>query len=255
MSFTVTDFHDLVHLLEERPEWRTELRRLVLSADFLEMPGELAKLQRETAELQRGLTELRRETEQLRRETERRFQELVATQERFAEELAALTRIVRVLADDVGKLKGTDLERRYRERPFAHFGRLIRRAHVLTEEELADLLEAGTARGVLSENEADQVTWADLVVRGKRRDDGTEVSLVVEVFWGVGPHDVARALERARLLARLVSPVLPVVAGEVVTPEAARRAVAEGVWQVLPGRVIPPQTIAPGSRAATEEGA
>lgn len=31
MAFTVEDFHDLVQLLEDRQDWRTEIRRLVLT--------------------------------------------------------------------------------------------------------------------------------------------------------------------------------------------------------------------------------
>ena len=40
MPFTVEDFHDLVRLLEERPEWRAEMRRL-LCDEYLAVPGHL----------------------------------------------------------------------------------------------------------------------------------------------------------------------------------------------------------------------
>ena len=152
MAFTVADFRDLTRLLEERPDWREELRRLVLTDRLLALPDQIAEQ---------------------RLETDRRFQEasaqiarLAETQERLIQELGALTRTVLGLVDDVGKLKGSDLERRLRERSFAHFGRLIRRAHVLTQEELADVLDAGKARGAITEREADELTWTDLIVRG-----------------------------------------------------------------------------------------
>ena len=38
MAFGVRDFHDLVRLLETHPEWRAELRRLLLSDELLELP-------------------------------------------------------------------------------------------------------------------------------------------------------------------------------------------------------------------------
>ena len=57
MSFTVEEFRDLVSVLKERPEWREELRRLVLTDELLSLPEEIAGL---------------------RRETERRFQEIGA---------------------------------------------------------------------------------------------------------------------------------------------------------------------------------
>ena len=170
---------------------------------------------------------------------------LAETQERLAQEFGALTRTVLGLVDEVGKLNGSDLERRVRERSFAHFGRLIRRAHVLTQEELADVLDAGQARGAITEREADELTWADLIVRGKRRDDGTDVSLVVEISYGVGLGDVERAERRAELYGRLAAPVLPVVAGEAVTAEAAQCARSEGVWQLVRGRIVPPDAVPP----------
>ena len=43
---------------------------------------------------------------------------------------------------------------------------------------------------------------------------------------------------------QLVSPVLPVVAGEAAPAEAARRARSEGVWQLLHGRVVAPDQVA-----------
>ncbi len=66
MAFTVTDFEDLTRLLADHPEWQAELRRLILSEDFLALPGivrELAEAQRELAEAQRELAEAQRRTE------------------------------------------------------------------------------------------------------------------------------------------------------------------------------------------------
>ena len=45
MPFTIEDFHDLVRLVTERPEWRADLRRLVLTDELLSLPEQLAKLQ------------------------------------------------------------------------------------------------------------------------------------------------------------------------------------------------------------------
>ena len=53
MPFTVEDFHDLVRLLDERPQWRAEMRRVVLSDEYLAVPEQVAELRREVAELRR----------------------------------------------------------------------------------------------------------------------------------------------------------------------------------------------------------
>ena len=39
MSFTVDDYHDLVRLVQQHPEWKSELRQLLLSDELLELPG------------------------------------------------------------------------------------------------------------------------------------------------------------------------------------------------------------------------
>jgi hypothetical protein len=38
MAFTVEEFQDLIRLLQERPEWRADLRRLVLTDELLALP-------------------------------------------------------------------------------------------------------------------------------------------------------------------------------------------------------------------------
>jgi hypothetical protein len=60
MAFTVADFHDLIRLLEEHPDWQTELRRVLLSQDLLDLPRtvqELATAQYRTEEAIIRLTE------------------------------------------------------------------------------------------------------------------------------------------------------------------------------------------------------
>ena len=51
MAFTVDDFQDLVRLLAQHPEWRSELRRLLLSEELLTVPERLARVERLLAEL------------------------------------------------------------------------------------------------------------------------------------------------------------------------------------------------------------
>jgi len=215
MAFTVQDFHDLVTLVTQHPEWRAELRRLVLTEELLALPQivhDLAEAQQRTEQQIAQLVEAQRRTER---------------------------QIVR-LQDDVGELKGIVLEQRYRTHAFAYFSRLVRRTHALMEDELLALLEEAVARGSLSEDGMDEIARADVVVRGQRRDGSGEVYLVVEVSWGVGPGDVERAVRRAALLSQTGLQTMPVVAGERITDEAAELARAMRAWQVLDGGVTAP---------------
>ena len=226
MSFRVDDFRDLVRLLEERPEWRSEIRRIVLTDDLLRLPEQVARAGKET---------------------EQRFQELATRVDALAAQVSSLaTRVdalvtqVATLAGHAGTVRGESLERRYRTRVFAYFGRVLRRARALTPDEVTTLLEGAMEAGSLADEEAHDLSLADVLVRGRRPEDDSTVYLVVEVSVGVGLDDVERALRRARLLGRTGVTALPVVAGEWVTPEAADAAQALRVWQLTNGRVVPP---------------
>lgn len=265
MPFTVEDFRDLVQLLEERPQWRTEMRRLVLSDEYLAVPEQIAGLQRETAELRRNLEQLRVEVAELRRDLEQRLREVdeqIAELRRGLEQLrvevAELRRDMErrfnhvqvqldKLTDDVGQLKGENLERRYRENAHAYFGRLISKGRVLGSEKLSDLLEDAVHRGDLSQSDRYDVALADLVMRGRWLTDGREVMVLAEISSLVDLNDVRRAVDRAALLAKLGTPVVPVVAGTSVTERAADMARSQQVWQMLNGRIIEPPGDSPAN--------
>jgi len=275
MSFTVADFHDLVRLLEEKPEWRADLRRFVLTDELLAVPEHIARLRQDTEQRFQALssevtalataqqrTEARlselavaqQQTEArlselavAQQQTEARISTLASAQERTEAQLATLTgqvseltQAMQTLTGRVGSLHGESLEQRYRTRGPAYFSRLLRGTHVLSSDELVSLVERAEEQGTLSDAEAQEIYDANLVVHGRRRPDGAPVYLVVEVSVGVGTHDVERAVRRATLLTRTGVTALPVVAGNWVTPEATEAARAYQVWQLTDGRVIAP---------------
>ena len=231
MAFTVQDFHDLIGILVQHPEWRAEIRRLMLTEELLSLP----QIVHDLAEAQRRTEQRVAELAEAQRCTEHRVAELAEAQRRTEQRVGRLQ-------DDVGDLKGIMLEERYYRRASSYFSRLVRRSQAISSSELTGLLAEAVARGALSEEGADEVGWADVVVRGQGRDDGTDLYLVVEVSWGVETSDVERAVRRAALLAQTGVQPLPVVAGDHIIDEAAELCRAMRVWQVLDGRVIAPST-------------
>ncbi|MBI2911230.1 MAG: hypothetical protein HYY05_03745 [Chloroflexi bacterium] len=257
MAFTVADFPDLLRLLEEHPEWRAELRRHVLTDELLELPAlvrQLAEAQARTEEGLAGLTirvealaEAQARTEQRLAGLAERVDALAEAQRATEKQLTLLTAQVAELTSgharvviELGALTGEVLELRYRARAPAYFSRLARRLRVLDSGVLADRLDDAVEAGQLDDAERDAILEADIVLTGKRREDRAEVYVVVEVSVTIDPHDVDRAAERAALLARLGRPVIPAVAGRVVTASVVQRARERGVWQALDGRVTSP---------------
>jgi hypothetical protein len=129
----------------------------------------------------------------------------------------------------------------YERRGPALFAEMARGLRVVEPGPLADLLDDAVDEGRLTEEERRAILLADVVMTGRKRSDGQDIYLAVEVSVGIGIHDVERAAERAAYLGKLGRPALPVVAGERINDEAAEMAQAQGVWYVESGRVTAPR--------------
>ena len=260
MPFTVEDFHDLVRLLDERPEWREELRRLVLTPALLALPEQIAELRARSEQQFQELITAQQRTEarvdalanqmatlttqvvtlaEAQQRTETEMRGLAAALIRTEGQVSQLTQAMHTLTNDVGELKGKSLEADYRAKGPAYFSRVVRRPHVLTSDELMTLVEDAWDNGILSRVEAQDLYDADVIVRG-RLEDGTAVYVLAEVSWGVDRHDIERATQRAAILARVGTPVIPVVAGKRITPAVGRLARQHQVWQLTNGRAVAP---------------
>jgi len=164
---------------------------------------------------------------------------LAEAQARTQEELRALVREVTGLKDDVARLKGTDLQRTYRERAAQYFQAVLRRIRVLDHQQLADLLDDAVDAGRVTLQEKEQVLQCDVAVVGRR--DGEQVYLLAEVSSVVDRQDVQRARDRASILERATGlPVLSAAAGNHATAGAREEAKASGVWLILDGRAEGP---------------
>lgn len=213
----IRDFRDVVSMLEAHPEWRAELRRVLLIDELLNLPYQVTQL-----------------AVQVR--------ELVEAQRRTEAQIATLSDRVLRMGDDVGTLKGRDLERLYREKVDIYFDAVLRNPQVLSYGDVRALLDDAEKRGTLARGERRELGRADLIIQGKNPQTDEELYLVVEVSWGVRSEDVQRAAKRAALLRKTGLQVSAVVAGEGIMPEAHQEATEKGVWQVIDGTAIPPSS-------------
>ncbi len=258
MAFAVESFRELISLLEQRPEWRAELRRLLLTEELLSLP----ELMRGLAAEVRALAEAqRRHYEEFcayREETDRRFRELTEAQRALAEaqrrteeEIARLNSSlasleyslrgeIKKLEDRVDDLRGFRREMEFRTKAPGFLGRVLKRVRVLPSDELGSLLADALERGTIDLEDHEEVLLADAVVRGRRIATGEEVWLLVEVSVTVDLEDVERALKRAGRFSKVVPGVLPAVAGERITAAALQMAENRGVVRITNGRVAWP---------------
>ncbi|WP_448593570.1 hypothetical protein [Thermoflexus hugenholtzii] len=193
--------------------------------------AELAEAQRRTEGSLQRLSEVfaahRQEFLAYREETDRRFAELAEAQRRTEESLQRLSEAFvvhrRVVADDLSALKKESLERRYRERAAAYFGRPdFHKVRALTFDELMEALGKALKARSITREEYEEARRVDGVIRGRRRQ--RSMHLALEVSWIIDRGDVERAVRRAEILRKALGETWPAVAGRELT-EGAREAI------------------------------
>ena len=222
MPFTVNDFQDLLALLGTHPEWRSELRRLVLADELIDLPGlvrDLAAVQLRTDQQLQVLTE--------------RVEALGQRMDQLTERVDALAQRMEQVTDRVDSLRGDVIEGRFPDRGPGGLGLLgIRHVRVLSGAERADLASDGIEDGRITEREYGELLRLDWVAHG--RDAAGAVWLAVEVSATGDVHDVERAEARAAVLSKLRGRTRPVVAAHRFTQGAQARSVANRDLVLMP---------------------
>ena len=186
-DYPILTFADILRALKEHPDWLEELRKLILTAELLELPKKVDELLKRVEKLEHDVEILKQDVEQLKKD-------------------------VNYLKGEFGKFKGSDFERKIRDKYYAYFGRLLKKAKILQMEKLIDLIDEAEDKREISETERDYLLELDLVVKGKIRKTGKEVVLAVEISYSLYPEDVERAKKRAEILRKVLkTEVIPTV--------------------------------------------
>lgn len=232
MAFTVEDFQDLVRLLREHPEWREDLRRMVLAEELWQLPGfvqELANQTRLLAEAQRA-TEARLETLTARVEALAEAQR--STEQQLSRLAGSMEYRFQQVTESLDWLLERSLEERVRERAAAYFGKVFCELRVLANSEVDELLETAFKEGTITWEERQDVLEADVIARGRLRSTGEEAYLVAEVSRRVEAGDVQRAYRRAGRLQKVTGRAVAAVTGASIVAEARELAETLGVLPV-----------------------
>ena len=236
---------DLLRLLREDPDFRDEVRRLVLSQELLELPERFARfeayVERQFAEMRGGIARLDEGQAQMR-------QDIVEIRGDIVEIRGDIVEIRRDIAkntSDIGGLRGAEYERRV-SRSFTSYAsgvfrvrnnRRLRRNRLLLgatrdpaqdfEETLADAVESGQ----ISDDELEELREADAVMVGLDQD--AAVYFVGEFSVTINNRDIERAISRADILARATGcDAWPMVVGDNIPEPQLTRMEADGVaWR------------------------
>lgn len=203
----INTIEDLARILRERPEWRDEIRKLVLTDELLTLPQRFSEY---AASTDRRLDELTQVVQELAKS----LQELTQRFEQYAE---ITNRRVSSLEGRVGNLEGSHYESKV-VRLLPTRIRLENVANLSNPQvvypvngnapALDSLLQRALNNGAISHDQMIDLTDADAIIAA---DDNRYA--VVESSITLAERDINRAIGRASLMSRITgSETVPVVA-------------------------------------------
>ncbi len=247
MTITI---QDVIRWIQEDPEAKEELRRILLTEELLNLPQRFDNLVEVTEQNSRNIARLVEVTEQNSRDIARLFELAeqsirVAEQNsrdisRLVEDIGRLVKIVEQQGQDIGMLKGLALESALHGRAISLLsGRFkLRRGRVMRgpvmleiDHEFEDAVDAATDDGFITEDQNHRIFNTDLVARASDRATGDVVYVAAEASFTIDPGDIRRAHETTRAL-RLVFPsndVKTAVFGAAISLQNSDWAKQEGV--------------------------
>ena len=107
MAFTVQEFHDLVALLTQHPEWRADLRRLVLTEELLALPQivrDLVEVQQRIEQQVAQLATAQQHTEQQVAQLTQQVAQLATAQQHIEQQVAQLATAQQHIEQQVAQL-------------------------------------------------------------------------------------------------------------------------------------------------------
>ena len=244
MTTPVNSFQDILDALERDSSLREQVRSHILTEELLQLPAQFLLLRADVDKLKAGQSRLEEDVASLK-EGQARLEEDVASLKEGQESLRAgqeslragqeslragqesLERRMNRVEGRLGNIEGNQYEERAVNRIVGRAWRLgIEGAQIAfsktgqSRQDFHDAMAGSVQSSVISQDEYDDLTEADLIVRGRNRHHA-----VVEISLGPDEGDMTRALRRADILHRAISEqVSAVIAAPDPDPTFAREA-------------------------------
>jgi replicative superfamily II helicase len=209
-EYKISNFAGLMQALMENPEWLEELRRMILAQELLELPKKF---------------------ENFRHRVEERFDTLEKEVQEVKKKADA---IERKLDKDVWPLKGMRLEMKVKDNILSFFSEYLLDAKTIDQEKINKYLSLAMKKGIISKEKRVDVLRLDLIIEGTLLNTGEPVLVAVEVSYTIDDFDVQRAINRAKILEKVMDKrVLPAVVGYKITKKAQNLMEKEGVLKIV----------------------
>ena len=199
-KYPVVTFADILRALKAHPDWLEEIRKLILTSELLELPKKVDELLRRVEAIEKDVEVLKQDVKVLKQDVAILKQDVAI----LKQDVAILKQDMKYLKGEVGRLKGGDFERKVRDKYYAYFGRLLKKAKLIPFEEILSLIDDAEDEGLISERERNSLLDLDLVVKGLIRSTRKPVVLAVEISYTLFEKDMIRSIERANTLAKVL---------------------------------------------------
>jgi hypothetical protein len=216
------EYQHLLDFLDSNPEYLQDMRTRLLMPDLVALPEQFAQLVGLVTELSAS------------------FHDFAAATDR---RLTSLETNLASLQTNVASLNGSDLENRARlnilniamnELALTR-GRILLAASRDTDHGFLEAINAAEEAGRITEQQADHVMVADIIIRARRADDKRYVHAAFEVSLTIRLDDIRRAHDRAATVAAATGEAtIAAVVGEVIQPQQQRQADEMDVKVLLP---------------------
>ena len=265
------EYQHLLDFLDSNPEYLQDMRTRLLMPDLVALPEQFAQLVGLVTELSASFHDFAAATDRRLTSIETDVGVLKTDVGALKEDVGTLKTDVSALKEDVGTLKtdvstlkedvgtlktdvgtlntnvaslqGSDLENRARlnilniamNELALNRGRVLLATGRDTDPGFLATINAAEEAGLITEQQADHVLVADIVIRARRTDDRRDVHAVFEISRTIRLDDIRRADDRAATVAAATGePTIAAVVGEVIHPQQQRQANEMDVKVLLP---------------------
>ena len=244
------EFQHLLDFLDSNPEYLQDMRTRLLMPDLIALPEQFAQLVGLVTELSASFHDFAAATDRRLTSIETDVGVLKTDVSTLKEDVGTLKADVGTLKTDVGtlntnvaSLNGSDLENRARlnilniamNELALNRGRVLLATGRDTEPGFLATINAAEEAGLITEQQADQVLVADIIIRARRADGKQYVHAVFEVSRTIRLDDITRAHSRAATVAAATGePTIAAVVGEAIQPPQQQEADEMGVKVLLP---------------------
>ena len=234
----INNFDDILQAMEQDPALREAMRRHILTAELLQLPVQVSRLETSVAQLQEGQSRLETSVAHLQEgqsRLETRMDGLEAGQKSLELGQDVLKGRMDSMAGRLGDAVGHAYEaraaeltpRRLRQQMGIRNATLIMAATQPTRYGIHDILDEAVEINRISEAEAEDLENLDLAFAGQD-PSGNTIQAAIEASITISPEDIRRAIRRAEILERATTvPSRPAVIGENISLE--ERAEAENL--------------------------